>query len=109
MNMRVVIIQSKDSDADLLGQIRAAVEGKVEPLEIDGRFVSFFYQMPDAVDPDADMNIALLFPKKEYGAVAAEVYRTLLDRGAKVFFEWYENLPATEEDIVEEIVRLLSE
>ena len=108
MNVRVVIIQSEDSDVDLVEHVRAAVEGKIKPLEIDGRVVRFFYQIPEAVDPDADMNIALLFPKKEYGAVAAEVYRTLLDRGAKVFFEWYENIPAAEEDIVEEVVMLIS-
>ncbi len=108
MNVRVVIIESEDSDANLLEQIRAALEGKVEPLELEGRVVKFFYQIPDAIDPEADMNVALLFPKKEYGSIAAEVYRTLLERGVKVFFEWYENLPAMEDEIVEEVVKLLS-
>ncbi|HID09367.1 TPA: hypothetical protein EYP13_04005 [Candidatus Micrarchaeota archaeon] len=106
--MRVVIIQSRDSDVDLVERIRAAVEGSVEPLEIEGRTVCFFYQIPEAVDPDADMNIALLFPRRVYGAIAAEVYRVLVERRARVFFEWYENLPAAEDAIVDEIVRLIS-
>lgn len=105
--MRVVIVQSRDSDEDFFERIRSAVEGQIAPLEVERRDVDFFYELPGALDRGADMNIVFLLPRKEYGPIAAEVFRLLVEAGAKVIFEWYENVPAAEEDLLKKAIALI--
>ncbi len=103
----MVILQSRDSEEDFFERIRAAVEGQIAPLEIERRDVDFFYELPGALDANADLNIVFLLPRKEYGPIAAEVFRLLVEAGARVIFEWYENVPAAEDDLLKKAVSLI--
>jgi len=102
--MRVRVIQSADADWDLSDRIRKDLEGKVTPLELDFVTVKRFYQAVEALDRSADVNIVLLFPRKEEAAVAAIVLDRLQSVGAKVIFYFADELGTYEDDILE-IVR----
>ncbi len=99
--MRVRIVQSADADWDLSDKIRRELEGKVAPLELEFVTVKRFYQAIGALDDAADVNIVLLFPRKEEAAIAATVLERLQSVGAKVIFYFVDELGTYEDDILE--------
>ena len=100
-HMRVRVVQSADADWDLSDKIREALEGKITPLELDFVTVKRFYQTVGAVDSSADVNIVLLFPRKEEAAIAAIVLDRLQSAGTKVIFYFADELGTYEDDILE--------
>ena len=99
--MRVRVVQSSDADWDLSDRIRTELEGKITPLELDFVTVKRFYQAVDALDKMADVNVVLLFPRKEEAAIAATVLDRLQSAGAKVIFYFADELGTYEDDILE--------
>ncbi|MDN5358657.1 MAG: hypothetical protein PWP76_500 [Candidatus Diapherotrites archaeon] len=98
--MRVLVIQSKDSDWDFSEKIREAVEGKVAPLELEFKTVPRFYDTLRAVSSTYDLNIVLFFPRKEEAAVAGPLLAELLKTGAKVVFYFAEDVGVYEDEIL---------
>ncbi|NPA76965.1 MAG: hypothetical protein GXN93_04405 [Candidatus Diapherotrites archaeon] len=105
--MHVRIIQSRDVDWDLSDKIRSALEDKIAPLELDFAMIDRFYNVPDAINASADVNIALLFPRKEEAPIAAETVRELREKGAKVVFYFSDELGTYEDDVIAAILRML--
>ncbi len=99
--MRVRVIQSADADWDLSDRIREALTGKITPLELDFVTVKRFYQAVNVLDRTADVNIVLLFPRKEEAAIAATVIDRLQSAGAKVILYFADELGTYEDDILE--------
>ncbi len=105
--MHVHVVQSRDADWDLSDKIRQALDGKIVPLELSFSEVSRFYQLPDALNKAADVNIALLFPRKEEACIAAETLRELRELGVKVVFYFADELGTYEDDIIADVLGLL--
>ncbi len=105
--MHVHVVQSRDADWDLSDKIRQALDGKIVPLELSFSEVPRFYQLPDALNNAADVNIALLFPRKEEACIAAGTLQELRRRGAKVVFYFADELGTYEDDIIADVLGLL--
>ncbi len=102
--MRVLVIQSADSDWDFEEKIRQAVEGKIAPLELDFRKVPRFYDTLRAISSSYDMNIVLFFPSKNEAVMAAPILLELLRSNAKVLFYYAEDVGVYEDDILKTVL-----
>jgi len=102
--MRVLVIQSADSDWDFEEKIRESVEGKIAPLELDFQKVPRFYDALNAISSFYDMNIALFFPSKNEATMAAPILLELLKSGVRVIFYYSEDVGIYEDDILKAVM-----
>ncbi|GEM_PF-5075334 len=100
--MRVLILESEDSDWSFGDAIRKLVEGKIAPLELDVRRVKRFYDILPASKGEYDVKLAFFFPSKEESAIAAPILLELLRSGVNVFFYFREDVGLHEEEILEQ-------
>ncbi len=105
--MRVLIIQSADSDWDFEEKIRSAVDGKVAPLVLDFKKVPRFYDCLSAMKQDYDLNVVLFFPSKNEATMAAPILLELLKRGARVVFYYAEDVGIYEDEVVSRVASFL--
>ncbi len=104
--MRVLIVESQDSDWSFADALKKFVDGKIAPLEIDIRRVQRFYDVLPAVKGDYDVKVVFFFPGKDEAAVAGPILVELLKSGAKVFFYFREDVGLHEEEILEDALAI---
>ncbi len=106
--MRVNIVLHRTSELDdWEEEVRKAVEGKVSPLELSFTWVWSCFDVLEGIDTEADLNVVVLAPRKELGAVVVPVVDRLMEEGVKLFFAWYEDAPSALEDFIDYLLHLL--
>ena len=106
MKLNIVLHKTSELD-DWEEKIREAVEGKVEPLELNFTWVETCFDVLRGIDDSADINVVVLAPKKGMGSVVSPVIDRLLDKNARIFFGWYDDMPSMLEDFEAYLLRLL--
>ena len=106
MRLNIILHRNAELD-DWEEKIREALEGKVEPLELNFTVVPTEFDVLDGIDESSDVNVVVFAPKKGTGAVVAPVVEKLLEKGTKIFFAWYEDMLSMLEDFVVYLYGLL--
>ena len=106
MRLHIVIPKTSELD-DWEEKVKQALSGKVEPLEIDVKWVPRCFDVIEALDDSADVNVVVLAPKKEYIPAIAPLISALLEKKVKIFFGTYDEMPSLLEDFVSYLLGIL--